>query len=81
MNISEEEYEKLKSFAYRKGLGYKLMKPDCEDALHAALLLILEQDVPKEDWRSKIHNQLRSQARRNNKDLNRRDYTLDVNQY
>lgn len=75
MNITEEEYEKLKSFAYRKGLGYKLLRPDCEDALHAALLLIIEQEVPKEKWKSKIHNQLRSQNRRVNRDISRRDHT------
>lgn len=74
MLLTEKEYEKLKSFAYRKGLGYKLLKPDCEDALHSALLLIQEQDVPKEEWKAKIHNQLRSQSRRNKREMSRRAY-------
>lgn len=78
MNITDNQYSSLKSFAFKKGAEYKLMRFDVEDALHSAIVQILDEGIPEEDWLSKIHNQLTILTKRNNRDNSRRSgYPVD----
>lgn len=57
-HMTNWEYEEYRLYALYQGSKYGLTRQDCEDVWHEVACRILEDNIPKSDWKKMVMSEI-----------------------